>query len=143
MKKLVQICSFFCLVFAFSAISANAQYTKNVEAVIPFDFNLGGNHYNAGSYNLRISDSRSSALVCLMDNENKILDTFLVAVTRESASGVSNLVFNNYGGQRFLSRINIRESIYNVAQTRVEREIASGKKRPEKKPKTIAVATAN
>ena len=81
--------------------------------------------------------------MCLMDNGNKILDTFLVAVAVNGASDVSQIVFNNYGHQRFLSRINIRKSIYNVPRTSIEREIASGKKRAEKKPKTVAVAMTN
>jgi len=142
MKKLIQICSVFCLVFAFSIISANAQTTK-VKADIPFDFNLRGNNYRAGNYQLRITHLRPGVRVYVTDNENNILDTFLVTVAGEAPSGAAELVFNNYGGQLFLSRITTRESIFTIIRTGAERQIALSKKRAEKKPKTIAVAMTN
>lgn len=143
MKKLTQICSVLCLILAFSIISANAQTTKTVEADIPFDFNLSGNHYRSGNYKLNITDSRPGVLVCLTDNENKILDSFLVTVAGEAPSGAAKLVFNNYGGQRFLSRIATRGGIYNIIRTNTERQIASRKKRADKRPEIVAIAIGN
>lgn len=143
MKKLIQICSILCLALAFTIISANAQSTKKVKADIPFDFNVGGKHYSAGKYTLKISDSRTTALVYLTDSENNILDTMLVSVAGEAASGSPELVFNNYDGQRFLSKIAITDRSYKITRTSVERQVAAGKKAAEKKPVIVAIASVN
>ena len=140
MKKLTQICSILCLVFAFSIISANAQTMKKVKADIPFDFNLRGTQYRAGNYKLRITDLRPGVRVYLTDNKNNVLDSFLVTVAGEAPSGAPELVFNNYDGQRFLSRITTRETIYDIIRTSAERQIASRKKRADKRPEIVAIA---
>lgn len=143
MKRLTQICSILCLVFAFSIISANAQTMKKVKADIPFDFNLRGNNYRAGNYKFRIADLRPGVRVYLTDNENNVLDTFLVTALGEAPSGAAELVFNNYDGQRFLSRITTRECIYTIIRTSTERQIASRKKRADKRPEIVALAIGN
>ena len=143
MKKLIQICSVLCLVLTFSFISAHAQTTKKIKADIPFDFNVGGNHYNAGSYTLRLADSRPGAAIYLIDSDNKIIDTLLVANVVEAAAGESTLTFNNYDGQRFLSNITTRGGSYRTIRTKVERQVAAGKRPVEKKPVLVAIATAN
>lgn len=143
MKRLIQICSVLCLVMAFSFISANAQTTTKLKADVPFDFNAGGKQYKAGRYNLRISGARTGAVIHIMDPENKVLDTMLASVSSNTADGESVLVFNNYEGERFLSGIATGEGSIKIARSNTERQIASGKKRAEKKPEIIAIAMTN
>jgi hypothetical protein len=141
MKKLIQICSLLSLIVAFSFLSASAQSTRKIEAQVPFDFNVGDKNYPAGTYELRISESRSNgAIVYLTDGEKNILETLLVSISGNSVNGDSKLVFNNYNGQRFLSRIEARENSYRVARSGIERQIAGGKKSAARTPEVVALA---
>ena len=56
MKKLIQICTLLSLLVVFSIISANAQTVQRYEANIPFDFSVNGKTYEAGKYQLEISN---------------------------------------------------------------------------------------
>jgi hypothetical protein len=143
MKKLIQICPVLCLALAFSFISANAQTTTKLKADVPFDFNAGGNHYKAGRYTLKISNSRTGAVIHIADQENKVLDTMLASVSSNTSDGEPVLVFNNYEGQRFLSGIAARDGTIKISRSAAERQIASGKMRAEKKPEIIAIAITN
>lgn len=143
MKKLIQICSVLCLALAFSFISANAQSVTKLKADVPFDFNAGGNHYKAGRYNLRITNSNNSAVIHITDQENKVLDTMLAAVSGNTSDGEPVLVFNNCDGQRFLAGITIRDRSIKISRSSTERQIDSGKKKAEKKPEIIAIAITN
>lgn len=143
MKRLIQICSVLCLALAFSFISANAQTTTKLNADVPFDFNAGGKHYKAGPYTLRITNSGNSAIIHITDPENNILDTMLARVSSNTSDGEPVLVFNNYEGQRFLSGIATREGSIKISRSTIERQIAAGKKRAEKKPAIIAIAITN
>ena len=142
MKKLIQICSVLCLVMAFSIISANAQSTQKIKADVPFDFNVAGKHYNAGKYTLKISDTRQGgAIAHLTDNDGHVLDTIIVAASGDYSRSDAKLTFNNYDGQRFLSRISTSESAYRIARSSVERQVASGKKAESSRPTSIALRT--
>jgi hypothetical protein len=143
MKKLIQICPVLCLVLAFSFISANARTTTKLKADIPFDFNAGGNHYKAGRYTLKISNSRTGAVIHITDAENKVLDTMLASVSSNTSDGESVLVFNNYEGQRFLTGIATRDDSIKISRSTTGRQAASGKWRAEKKPEIIAIAITN
>jgi hypothetical protein len=143
MKKLIQICSVLCLVLAFSFISANAQTTTKIKADVPFDFNAGGNHYKAGPYTLKIANSRTGAVIHVIGEENKVLDTILASVSSKTSDGEPVLVFNNYEGQRFLSGIATRDGTIQIRRSATERQIAAGKRRAEKKPEIIAIAITN
>jgi hypothetical protein len=143
MKKLIQICSVLCLVAAFSFISANAQTITKLKADVPFDFNAGGNHYKAGRYTLKISNSHNAAVIHIMDQENKLLDTILASVSSRTSDGGSVLVFNNYEGQRFLSGIATRDGSIKISRSNSERQTASRQRRAEKKPEIIAITITN
>jgi hypothetical protein len=140
MKKLIQLCSLLSLIVAFSFISANAQAEKTITADIPFDFNVGTKHYNAGQYKLKVSDSKAIAVVYITDADGAILDSVHVLTGGEAVSGDSKLVFNNYEGQRFLAQIKTADSSYKMVRSGIERQMASGKKPAGQKPEVVAIA---
>lgn len=141
MKRLIQFCSVLCLALAFSFVSANAQTAKTIEADIPFDFNAGGQHYKAGKYTLKISEARSSgAVVRIADGEDRILDTMLVSIGVDAVQGAAEMVFNNYDGQRYLSGLSTRDGSYKFTRSATERQVASGKRKAEKRPEIVAIA---
>ena len=141
MKKLIQICSLLSLIVAFSFLSANAQNTTKIEAQIPFDFNIAGKQYPAGAYNLRVTNSRSvGVLVQLTDRENNNLGTLLVSLANGGMNSEAKLIFDNYEGQRFLSRIDVREGSYRVLRSGVKRHTTGEKKSKVQSPEVVALA---
>jgi len=57
MKRLVQIGSFMGLLLVLM-ISVQAQISKTYRVQIPFDFNIGQESYQAGTYQVNLTDSR-------------------------------------------------------------------------------------
>ena len=57
MKRLFQTCSLIGLLLALM-ISAQAQISKTYRIKIPFNFNIGQESYEAGTYQVNLMDSR-------------------------------------------------------------------------------------
>jgi hypothetical protein len=140
MKKLIQICSVICIAIAFSIVSANAQTTHKIKAQVPFDFSVGGKHYDAGKYDLKVSDTRTGAIVQLFDDRNSILATLLVSGTADQAADGAKLVFSTYEGQLYLTRISTSNGSYRVARSKDGWPNSSRSDRAKRTPQVVALA---
>jgi hypothetical protein len=89
-----------CLVL--SGLSANAQALKKLTMQVPFDFNIRAHHYPAGTYSVL----REGAFLSLVDNRGRVLEVLMANhLESEAAPRQSKLVFFDYHGAHFLSRI--------------------------------------
>jgi hypothetical protein len=57
MRRVVQICSLIALSLVL-IVSAEAQISKTYDVRIPFDFNIGREAYQAGTYRVSLIDNR-------------------------------------------------------------------------------------
>ncbi|HEY0427366.1 MAG TPA: hypothetical protein VGC76_06130 [Pyrinomonadaceae bacterium] len=140
MKKLIQITAILSLLVVFSAVSAKAQTVSIYRTNIPFDFNVGGKSYQAGSYVIKTARlSANCASLTLEDEKGDKLQTILVAARGETSKKQPELVFNRYDSRRFLTKILTGDARISIAMSRVERRTA--KKMQEKIPSTqVALA---
>lgn len=129
MKKIIQLCSMFALLAAFSVISANAQSVREYEAKIPFRFNVGQKSFEAGNYVIKIIKSAVNArILSLEDESGKQLQNIIVAESGDTAKGKLQLVFNRYDNQRFLSKLSNGETVFSIVKSDTEKQIATGKR---------------
>jgi hypothetical protein len=97
MKRL-QLAAGLLMTLAFSRI--NAQ-TMDVRATIPFEFRMGQQVLNAGTYTLHNSDG----LLTLWENGGKATMGLTIAAEPPKDSSTAVLVFHRYGDTYFLDKI--------------------------------------
>lgn len=101
MRRVVQICSFIALSMVL-VFSAEAQISKTYDVKIPFDFNIGREAYQAGTYRVSLLDNR-----LLIRNQK----TNTVKVLRASPDNAGNrfeaprFSFSQVGGKNVLVEI--------------------------------------
>jgi hypothetical protein len=113
--------------FAALAIAAKAQVVDQIVVTIPFEFVAAGKTLPAGTYKVnRVSNDRWTGLL-LTSFENGtsvILHPTELETARDDNAHVS---FQQAGDQRFLSRIETAENVFNISIPRWEIQLASGK----------------
>ena len=88
--------------FVLSGLAANAQPLKKLTIQVPFDFNVRAHHYPAGAYAVL----REGAFLSLVDNRGRVLEVLMANhLESEAAPDQSKLVFFDYHGTHFLTRI--------------------------------------
>ena len=130
MRKIIQVCSTLSLMIAFAVISASAQKDSRYRVEIPFDFNVSHNFYQAGNYFVKITkNSGGSAVLFIEDDKGTRLQTLIARTSGDSFRKEPQLVFDNYGSQRYLAKIVIGETGYLIWTSKP-------KQKPMRKPKT-------
>lgn len=106
MKKIIQIVSFLALVFVIAGADVYAQRTTKIDADIPYDFEIGGQLFDAGKYVLRIRRSNVGASVAeLRDSNYRVVYEGFVLDSGDTGNGKANLVFDRSGSVARLSQI--------------------------------------
>lgn len=127
MKKFIKIFSFFALVVGISAISANAQTATEVTANVPFDFSIGSKTYSSGEYKVKVTKTAAGgAILRILDSRGRNIQSVLADRAVDLNFAKSQMIFNRYGEQRFLSKILTPNSLVTIPRSRTERQIAAG-----------------
>jgi hypothetical protein len=109
------------------AVSVNfAQFNPTVTAEIPFAFNVGAAHFDAGNYGVNEFSSSHAALQ--VKRRDGLGTAFVIAREFDSdltASGKARLVFNKYGEQYFLSQVWLENGSvgYRLSPSKMENEV--------------------
>ena len=94
----------FGLFFMLAITSVNAQAQGRVEVKIPFDFTAGKSEFKAGTYSIRRVTNTALAIRSIDGKTNRLVGAPLTIESRDSKAG-ERVVFNQYGGQYFLSQV--------------------------------------
>ena len=108
--KLFRVTSILAVVFAFAAVSANAQnVVKRQKFVVPFDFSVGQKVLPAGEYTV----SSEKDIVRIQSRDGKQNLIALPYRTRISAQSLANtkLTFKRYGDSFYLSQIWLADGV--------------------------------
>jgi hypothetical protein len=111
--------------------------TREMRADIPFNFIVGSQQLQAGSYRL-LPEGESIILIQNRDHATAVL-TLRLCSTGESATG-SSLVFNKYGDRYFLSEIHSTISALNQEIPRSKLEKRAQTEQASLEPTRIMVA---
>jgi hypothetical protein len=95
-------------------VAAKAEIRHEIVVTLPFEFVVGGKTLPAGTYRVsRLAGDRFAGLI-LSSYENRI-SVFVHPVEIESAyANKPHLSFERVGEQRFLSRIQTTDDVYNL-----------------------------
>jgi hypothetical protein len=108
-------------------VAAKAELRRQIVVTLPFAFVVSGKTFPAGTYILsRFSDEKSDGLI--LSNYEHRTSVFVRPVEVESAR-VDNpsVSFERVGEQRFLSRIETKDDVYNIPVSRSEIEVAEAR----------------
>ena len=114
--------------FAALAIAAKAQVIDQIVVTIPFEFVAAGKILPAGAYKVnRVSSNDRWTGLVLTSYENGT--SVIVHPTEVETARVDNahVSFQQAGDQRFLSRIETADNVFNISVPRSEIQLASGK----------------
>jgi hypothetical protein len=117
------------MALALMAASASAQ-TINLKSDVPFDFAAGKVMLKSGQCTIR---TLSNSVVQVKDAANESAATMLIADDTRSAND-AKLVFNRYGDQYFLARIETPVRAYKVPMGHHELKLAK-----QASPQQVAV----
>ncbi|HKR60971.1 MAG TPA: hypothetical protein VJS64_14720, partial [Pyrinomonadaceae bacterium] len=84
--------------------SVSAQAPGRVEVKIPFDFAAGKAEFKAGAYSIKRVSNNVLAIRSIDRKTTRLVDAPLAIDSRDSKAG-ARVVFNQYGGQYFLSQV--------------------------------------
>lgn len=133
MKKVIQIVSFLALVFVIAGADAHAQSTTRIDAVIPYDFQMGDEQFEAGKYVLRVRrlSNGTGNLVELRDARHRVVWESFALENGDTGGGKANLVFDKSGSIAKLSAIRTGEKGYSISTDKTDRgvDIAAKKKK--------------
>ena len=145
MKKLFGVMVAGCLLtLLVVAGSARAQMPgTEIRASIPFDFTVRGRTLPAGDYELvRVTDDPGGLMLRKLDRKHDHVVFETEAMDVHNRARRSELVFNKYGDEYFLSEVvtageqNGRELTPSHAERTLRRDLAKSELRPD----TVSVA---
>jgi hypothetical protein len=139
MKKLIQICTILSLLVVFTAVSAFAQSGERIDAKIPFNFKIGDKSYKAGNYVIRVSKTAGGDVLSLEDENRNHLQTTVIARNGDLDLNQSELLFNRYENEVFLSKILVPGKGFSVHQSKSEKQIARQNQNNQDNRRTVAV----
>lgn len=139
MKKVIQIVSFLALVFVMAGVEASAQGTTKIDAVIPYDFQVGDEQFESGKYVMRVRRMSNGAatLVELRDSRHRVVWESFAVETGKTGSGKANLVFDKSGSIARLTEVRTGDKGYSISTDKTERgtEIAAKRKKKDRETK--------
>jgi hypothetical protein len=129
MKKLIQICAFSLLVFAFAFSEASARTQYGSEVTIPFAFNVGERSYESGKYIIKVSRlSGGGETLMIQDPKNDTVQTVLLTATGDSTNPDElRLDFETVNGQKYLSKIRTPQRGFALNVSKGEKNVSSSR----------------
>jgi hypothetical protein len=98
--------TFLALVFAFPAVSSQAQDQPRIKATIPFNFVVGSKELKAGEYVVRQFGSPGTQSLQFRSEDGDVQQTaFTVPIETNKIGNHERLVFHRYDDQYFLSQV--------------------------------------
>lgn len=115
MKKIIQIVSFLSLVFVIAGGDVHAQRTTKIDASIPYDFEIGGQQFDAGKYVLRVRRSTTGASIAeLRDSKHRVVYEGFLLDSGDTGNGKANLVFDRSGSVARLMQIRTGDKGFSI-----------------------------
>ncbi len=112
------------LFVALAATSAHAQTSELIKADVPFDFTIKGKTLPAGEYVVRRMNDSSTALMVRSTNGRDVMIFLTIAADADGNNNAGKLVFNKYGSQYFLAKVQRAGGIaQEVPASRRERDL--------------------
>lgn len=93
------------LAFAAAVVSANAQASTKLSAVIPFDFAVGNQTMTSGDYSVRSITNDGTGLVIKSDDTGKSVIRLSNSLEPQRNKTQARLVFHRYGQRYFLAEV--------------------------------------
>ena len=122
MKKIIQICSLFSLVFLFTAISASAQTSYGSEVDIPFAFNVGDEAHEAGTYIVRVEQRNiGGSILSIRDTKTNDVQSVILNISGEAGDKEVKLVFDTIEGRRYLTKVRTPDRTFALRKPKVEK----------------------
>ncbi len=130
------------LFFMLAIASVNAQTRSRIEVNIPFDFSTGKATLKADAYSIRKTSANVLAIRSVDGKNIALVNAPLTIGSRASKAG-ERLVFNQYGGQYFLSQIWLsvdmgQQLFTSAAEMKAAREYRLANK--DAKPQRVEIA---
>ena len=138
MKKVIQIVSFLALVFVMAGVEAKAQGSTKIDAVIPYDFQIGNEQFEAGKYVMRVRRMPNGAgnLIELRDGRHRVVWESFALENGETGSGKANLVFDRSGSVATLTAIRTGDKGYSISTDKTDRGVDIAAKKKKKSGET-------
>ncbi len=140
-NKMMRMVAMLALVMTFAVLSVSAQVrVERLTATIDFDFVAGGQTLPAGQYRFSFpggDGSRRIVLITKTDGSAQALVQILPVQNQTESDAVADLIFNQYGDQRYLASVQLGDDSYRqeLIKSSDERRLA----RSGKGVKTVAV----
>lgn len=140
-NKMMRMVAMLGLVMTFAVLSASAQVrVERLTAMIDFDFVAGGKTMPAGQYRFSFpggDDARRIVLITKTDGTAQAIVHILPVQNQNESAAVADLIFNQYGDQRYLASVQLGDDSYRqeLIKSAEERRLA----RSGKGVKTVAV----
>ncbi len=120
------------LFVALAATSTYAQTSENFNVDVPFDFTIKGKTLPAGEYDVRKMNEGSSALMVRSADGREVMVFITIPASAKGDESVGQLVFNKYGNQYFLTRVQrpggiARELIQSRRERQLRKELAAAR----------------
>lgn len=115
MKKFIYTVSFLAIALAFGGTSALAQISTRIDAEIPFDFAVGGEVLEAGTYVMRLRKNNAGAEALeIRDAKNKIVYEAFMLQNGDISLRKPELIFDRVDGQPVLAKIRLENKGFRV-----------------------------
>jgi hypothetical protein len=106
MKRIIQFFTLLGFAILISTVSAKAQTTTSIDADVPFNFNIGQETFASGKYKLKVIEDGAGGSIVTLNNEARDIKRTMVAVgSGRTGNGISELVFQKFGEDRYLTGI--------------------------------------
>lgn len=135
-NSILKTTAIFGLFFMLAMTSVQAQ--SRVEVKVPFDFAIGKVLFKAGTYSFKKVTDNTLTVRDVNGKGTTLVDAPLSIGSRDTKAG-ERLVFNQYGGQYFLSQVWLsvdsgRQLFPSGAETKVAREykLANNNAKPQR-----------
>lgn len=123
------------LLIAFGASRAQAQIVGEIEADIPFQFHAGNARFPAGKYILKMLDNSDLDAMEIRSADGNHAAIFQVmSAQAETSPSKTELIFNKYGNQYFLSKVFDEANKYGseALESHYEKMVRKNGLKPEK-----------
>ena len=127
MKKMIRVLLAATLLLGM-ALAASAQDT--VRVTVPFDFNVQGKAFTAGTYTVRRALERDLGILLLQEAQGKQSVAIPVNLDASARPGAA-LHFRQYGEAYYLSAVTTASGKYNLHPTKTERMLAAKSPSPD------------
>ena len=131
MKKLLQVGAILTVVFAFTAVAANAQINYGARVEVPFSFNVGEKTFEPGTYSVRIRKLATNSTVAMTISKagSNVSQTVVLSSGCGERSDEVQLVFSDENGAKYLSGVTTADSAFALANAKAAGTVTAKVKR--------------